>query len=164
MSLNGNIAGPDGTYTWASREDWESFQAMYKKAGCIIIGRNTYDKLKGKSTFPTDGCTCVVMTRDRSLQSQNPNIIITQDSPRNVLGMLEKKGFREVLIGGGGKINSLFMKQRLINEIYIDIEPIILSRGIPLFADSDFKSHLKLLGIKKLTNNQTIQLHYKVLK
>lgn len=163
MSLNAKIAGPDGTYAWASKEDWESFQERYKKAGCIIIGRNTYDKLKNKPSFPTKGCTCVVVTHDRSLQNQNPSIIVTHDSPRNVLGMLEKKGFKQVLIGGGGEINSLFMKQGLIDEIYIDIEPVILGHGIPLFAESDFKSKLHLLSTKKL-NHHTLQLHYQVLK
>lgn len=47
---------------------------------------------------------------------------------------------------------------------YIDIEPLILGRGIPLFADGDFAPRLKLLGVKTLTNNQTVQLHYKVIK
>lgn len=164
MSLNAKIADPDGTYAWASTEDWESFQTQYKKAGCIIIGRNTYDKLKDKPTFPTDGCTCVVMSSDKKVISHHPKAIITRDSPRDILNMLKIKGFKEILIGGGGEINSLFMKEGLIDEVYIDIEPIILGRGIPLFADSDFKSRLQLLEVKKLTNNQTIQLHYKVLK
>jgi len=48
--------------------------------------------------------------------------------------------------------------------LYIDIEPLILGRGIPLFADGDFEARLKLLGLKTLTNHQTIQLHYKVIK
>lgn len=163
MSLNGKIANPDGTYAWASQEDWESFQERYKKAGCIIIGRNTYDKLKDKSSFPTKGCVCVVMTHDTSLQSQHPNIIITHDSPRDVLGMLKDKGFREVLIGGGGKINSLFMKENLIDEVLIDIEPVVLGLGIPLFAESDFDAKLHLLSTKKL-NHHTLQLHYRVIK
>lgn len=163
MSLNGKIAGLDGTYSWASKEDWESFQARYKKAGCIIIGRNTYDTLKDKPTFPSKGCVCVVVTHDRSLQNQNPSIIVTHDSPRDVLGMLENKGFTEVLIGGGGEINSLFMKENLIDEVLIDIEPVILGHGIPLFADSDFKSKLHLLSTKKL-NQHTLQLHYRVIR
>ena len=164
MSLNGKIANPDGTYPWASKEDWENFQAMYKKAGCIIIGRNTYDKLRDKPSFPTKGCTCIVMSNNNTLTSHHPKIVITHDSPQSILNMLEKKGFKQVLIGGGGDINSLFMKEGLIDEVYIDIEPLILGRGISLFSDSDFESRLKLLAIKKLANNQTIQIHYKVLK
>lgn len=163
MSLNGKIANPDGTYHWASKEDWENFRAQYKKAGCIIIGRNTYDKLKDKPSFPTKGCTCVVVTHDRSLQNQNPSIIITQDAPRDILKMLANKGFTEVLIGGGGQINSLFMKENLIDEVLIDIEPLIVGRGIPLFAESDFDAKLHLLSTKKL-NQHTLQLHYRVMK
>ncbi|PIP24236.1 MAG: deaminase, partial [Candidatus Nealsonbacteria bacterium CG23_combo_of_CG06-09_8_20_14_all_37_18] len=50
-----------------------------------------------------------------------------------------------------------------IDEIFIDIEPIILGKGIPLFRDKDFKRNLKLVGQKKISESE-IQLHYKVLK
>ena len=163
MSLNAKIANADGTYPWASKKDWESFQAQYKKAGCIIIGKNTYDKLRNKSSFPTKGCTCVVMSNNKTFTSDHPKVIVTHDSPIDILNMLEKKGFKQVLIGGGGEINSLFMKQGLIDEVYIDIEPVVVGQGIPLFADGDLKARLILLGMKKLTNRQTIQLHYRVL-
>ncbi len=162
MSLNGKIANPDGMYAWASKEDWESFQLHYKKARCIIIGRNTYEKLKNIPSFPTNRCTCVVMTHDTTLQSSHPRIIVTQNSPRNVLKTLESKGFTEVLIGGGGEINSLFMKQSLIDELYITIEPIVFGKGIPLFIESDFEKKLQLLSVNNL-NKHTLQLHYRVI-
>ncbi len=164
MSVNGKIANPDGAYPWASKEDWESFQRMYTKVGCIIIGKKTYDKLKDKPTFPTAGCTCVVMSKDKTFTCNHPRVIAAHDSPFDTLTMLEKKGFKQVLIGGGGQINSLFMKQGLIDEVYIDIEPIVVGKGVPLFAESDFQSCLKLISVKTLPNHQTIQLHYKVLK
>lgn len=53
-------------------------------------------------------------------------------------------------------------KEGLIDEIYIDIEPLVLGHGILLFADGDFAPRLKLLGIKTLPNNQTVRLHYQV--
>lgn len=56
-----------------------------------------------------------------------------------------------------------FMKEGLINEIYLDVEPLIFGKGIKLFADSDFEYNLELLEVNKLNEN-TVQLHYKVIK
>lgn len=55
------------------------------------------------------------------------------------------------------------MKEGLVDEIYLDIEPIVLGKGIQLFEDADFESKLELLETRKFSNNE-IQLHYKVLK
>jgi dihydrofolate reductase len=55
------------------------------------------------------------------------------------------------------------MEENLVDEIFIDIEPIILGKGIPLFRDKDFERNLKLVGQKKISENE-IQLYYEVLK
>ena len=79
------------------------------------------------------------------------------------MSILEKHGFKKILVGGGGKINSSFMKEGLVDEIIIQIEPLIFGKGIKLFADEDFEAKLKLLETKMLSKNE-IQLHYKVKK
>jgi dihydrofolate reductase len=66
------------------------------------------------------------------------------------------------MVCGGGS-NAGFMKENLIAEIYLDIEPIVFGKGIRLFAESEFETKLRLLEIKKLADNE-IQLHYQVLK
>jgi dihydrofolate reductase len=55
------------------------------------------------------------------------------------------------------------LAENLVDEIYLDIEPIAFGSGIPLFRDKDFECKLKLLGQKNISDNE-IQLHYAVLK
>lgn len=76
---------------------------------------------------------------------------------------MHEQGFETIMVCGGGGLNTSFMKENLIDEIYLDIEPIIFGKGIKLFEDSNFEAKLKLLGVKKLSSNE-IQLHYKVIK
>lgn len=164
MTVNGKIAGIDNDTSWTSKEDWEGFLGMCKKVGNAIIGRRTYEMVRKEGTQLSDILT-VVLTHDPALLSKkSPHTIFTDKHPRDVLALLEEKGFKEALVAGGGILNSAFLKEGLIDELYIDIEPLILGRGIPLFADGDFESRLKLLGVITLSNNQTIQLHYKVIK
>lgn len=164
MTVNGKIAKPDGDSEFTSEEDSALFLSMCKKIGNAIIGKNTYDYIQSKGYQQKDILT-VVLTHDTALLSkQSPHTVFTDKRPRDVVAMLGEKGFKEVLIAGGGIVNSAFLKEGLIDELYIDIEPLILGRGIPLFADGDFEPRLKLLEVKQLDNHQTIQLHYQVIQ
>ena len=55
------------------------------------------------------------------------------------------------------------MKENLIDENYLDVEPITFGKGIRLFVESDFEAKLKPLETKKFSDSE-IQLHYQVLK
>lgn len=164
MTVNGKIAGVDDDTSWTSKEDWEGFRAMCKKVGNAVIGRRNYEMVKRENTQLGDILT-VILTHDATLLAKrSTHTIFTNKQPRDVIAMLKDKGYKEALVCGSGILNSAFLKEGLIDEIYIDIEPLILGRGIPLFADGDFHPRLKLLEFKTLSNNQTIQLHYKVIK
>lgn len=164
MTVNGKIAGTGDDTSWTSKEDWDGFRTMCNKIGNAVIGRKTYDMVKKEGTQLNDVLT-IVLTHDAALLAkQSPHTIFTDKHLRDVIAMLGKKGFKEALVAGGGILNSAFLKEGLIDEMYIDIEPLVLGRGIPLFADGDFAPRLKLLEVKTLTNHQTIQLHYKIIK
>ncbi len=163
MTVNGKIAKPDGDSEFTSKEDNKLFVAMCKKVGNAIIGKNTYTYIHSKGYQQSDILT-VVLTHDATLLAKrSAHTIFTDKHPRDVLAMLKEKEYKEALVCGGGILNSSFLKEGLIDEIYIDIEPLILGRGIPLFADGDFQPRLKLLEVKTLTNRQTVQLHYQVI-
>ena len=89
------------------------------------------------------------------------NLKLNKEQPEEAIKHLETLGFQEALVLGGSKINSSFMKNGLVDEIYLDVHAHILGQGIPLFAPADFEYKLELLEIKKLSE-QTLQLHYKV--
>ena len=76
---------------------------------------------------------------------------------------MKGKGFTSALVGGGGKLNASFMKENLVDEIYLDVEPVVLGKGVKLFDDGEFEKSLELLVIKKISKDE-IQLHYKVKK
>lgn len=163
MTVNGKIAGIDDDTSWTSKEDWAGFFAKAQEIGVIIIGRKTYEAIKKENTLIPGIKLRIVVTHDTPKDTP-PHTIFTDQNPHQILNIVTSHGFSTAMVAGGGQINSLFLKAGLIDELYIDIEPLVLGRGIPLFADGDFEARLKLLGVKTLSNHQTIQLHYKVLK
>ena len=54
------------------------------------------------------------------------------------------------------------MIEGLVDEIYIDIVPLIFGSGVRLFKEGDFNAKLRLNGIKMLSK-QVMQLHYRVI-
>ncbi len=91
------------------------------------------------------------------------NVLITDKSPKDIIDLLEERKFNEVFLAGGGQLNSSFLKENLVDEIYLDVEPIVFGKGIKVFAEGDFEHDLELMEINKL-NKDTVQLHYKVLR
>lgn len=160
ITANGMIACKNGDSDWVSAADTKSFEAICKKIGAVVIGYNTYQVLGDDGIL--DGVLYVVLTH-KNIPNEKPNVLFISQSPKDTLLMLESKGYKGVLIAGGADVNAQFLKEKLVDEIYLDVEPLIIGDGIPLFKEGNFDCELKLIETKKLSS-QTVQLHYKVLK
>ena len=163
ITANGYIFGENDDTSWVSPEDFESQAKVAKRAGNIVYGRRTYDIGVKENTVPVLSCLNVVVTSKSKQMETKKHFLFTDKKPRAIIKMLEEKGFSEILVAGGSILNNAFIKENLIDEIYLDIEPIILGKGSPLFVPTDIKLNLKLLELNKLSD-QTIQLHYQVVK
>lgn len=163
MTVNGYIAKENDDTGFVSAVEWDSFRKMIKQVGNMIVGRRTYEIMQKEDGFGgIKKIVAVVVTRNKSFKTSQPHHLIA-GSPKEALAILEKQGFGKALVAGGGKLNSSFLKEGLIDEIYLDLEPVILGRGIQLFYPEDFEFSLELLGMNKLNEN-LIQLHYVIKK
>ncbi len=160
MTANGMIATEDDNTPWLKAE-WKSFEAAQKKAGNYIMGRRTFDVSLTANCFPYHGLN-IVMTKQKIDNKWGDNVVFVK-TPQEAINVLKNKKFKTAFLGGGGQANAAFMKENLVDEIILDIEPMIFGKGIKLFAEGDFQSKLKLIGIKKLSKDE-IQLRYKVVK
>jgi len=160
ISLNGMIAKSDDNTSWISKEEWDSYSLAVRNAGCLIVGHRTYGILTKQPEFSEFKDVKLVVVAQENFQTLAPNHLVAH-SPKEALEIL--KDFEKVVVAGGGALNASFAEENLIDEIFIDIEPIILGQGIPLFRDKNFERNLKLVGQKKISESE-IQLHYEVLK
>lgn len=164
ISANGIIARVNNEEDFLSHENWNTLLELTHKTKCMIWGRKTYDIVKTwekKYIEELKDTTKVIISNDLKLKLEEN--YLTAFSPREALKKLEDLGFTQVVISGGSTLNSSFAKEGLIDEIIVNIEPVIIGKGIPLFKQEEFDINLKLLAIKKL-NDKIIQLHYQVIK
>lgn len=166
-TINGLIAKENDDVSWVSETEWEGFSGMIKKTGNMIIGRRTYEMMLKNDEFNKSNLNkikTVVLANDASLKIHNPQFIFIAKSPKEALNILLKQGFEAIMVCGGGELNGSFMKENLVDEIFLDIEPAAFSKGTKLFGDkADFEAKLEVIGVKNISPNE-IQLHYKVLK
>lgn len=159
ISVDGLIKGENDTANsnWITDAEWDFFNSAVLNAGSLVVGKTTYLEQSG---FPQFKDVKVVVVSKNNLETFNPDHLVAH-SPKEALELL--KDFNEVLVVGGGLLNASFMDEDLVDEIYLDVEPVILGQGIPLFKGKDFQKDLKLLGIKNISDNE-LQLHYEVIK
>ncbi|MDE2079705.1 MAG: dihydrofolate reductase family protein, partial [Patescibacteria group bacterium] len=103
----------------------------------------------------------VIVSHNKNLKLDDG--FIRANSPRGAINILDKRGFKEVILCGGGVSNTAFARLGLIDEMAVNIEGVVIGRGVSLFAPSKFELPLRLVGIRKISSN-IVQLRYKVSK
>jgi dihydrofolate reductase len=159
---NGKIAREGHKENFVSAANWRLFVRIVKQVGSVIIGRTTFEVAAKSGVFPIRNALNVVMTRKKVENRWGKDALFTDKSPKEVLRMLQGMGYKKVIMAGGSGVSTSFIKQKLIDEIRLDFQPVMFGRGTPIFVDDDFDAKLRLLGIKKLSKNE-VQLRYRVL-
>jgi dihydrofolate reductase len=163
ISINGYIAREDGGEDFLSHDNWETLCEIAKGCDSMVVGRKAYEAVQGwgeEYSYDTvAGVQKVVVSRNSSFVSGESYVIA--GSPMDAVSKMEDMGLENMLVTGGANLNSSFMKEGLIDEIIINIEPYVLGGGIPIFSEEEFGYGLELLESKKLAHG-IMQLHYKV--
>jgi len=143
---------------WTGAADKKYFVQVTKEAGVMIMGSKTFDTI-GK-VLP--GRRNIVITRDEKRNSKNRDLIFTSQTPTKIVRDLETEGFTSAALIGGAIVNTLFMKENLIDEIHITIVPTFFGKGLSLFRES-MDIQMELLDVIKL-NSSHVLMKYKVKK
>jgi dihydrofolate reductase len=176
VSLDGFVAGPNGEIDWIYLEDeiFDDGHNVIKMGDTALYGRATYELMK--SYWPTAAANPTATRHDidhanwvnpalkivfsRTLKSSDwQNTRIVKDHIAEEVGRLKKQSGKNMILLGSPNLASTLMSQDLIDEFWLNINPIILGGGKPLFQDTSSVRKLKLLGSKAYKNG-VVNLHY----
>src|SRR3989344_2580955 len=149
ISVNGIIAREDGSEDFLSEENWQTFSGLVKE----------WDEGYGFDDFPE--VQRVVISDSPSYELDAGYTLAT--SPQDAIRHLQKAGFERALLTGGATNNSSFAKANLIDEVNLNVEPVIVGEGIPLFHPAAFDLPLELVETKPIGAG-VVQLRYNVRK
>lgn len=164
-TLDGKITkwGDPKVRSWSSSDDQNYFDTIWNATRIIIMGSGTYnpDPLK-----PTSNHLFIVMTRQPSKykSSEKPGQLeFTDETPSVLLKRVEKYGDEKILIVGGSQIATLFLREQLIDELWLTIEPKIFGVGSSFVTEEKLDINLNLLSTEKINEQGTLITKYRVI-
>lgn len=165
ISVDGKIAErPDQTsLDWTSKEDTKFFVEKTKEAGVVVMGARTFATI-GK---PLKGRRLIVLSNRRDPQSGNRRgprtppegtVEFANMSPSQLVKMLEEQSHDAVVVAGGASVYSQFLREGLVTDLYLTVEPFLFGDGVPLVSGVQ-RIRLRLVEARPL-GETAVLLHY----
>ncbi len=151
-------------HSWRSKEDELHFNTTRDNAKLIIMGSKTYEAAKDFMEHK-DGRLRIVLTKNPNKYNEKKipcRLEFTNETPVKLMQRLESQGFETGILVGGAHTNTQFLKDNLVDEIWITIEPYLKGIGLNTAADT-VDVYLKLISSEKLNDRGTLLLKYKVI-
>ena len=152
-------------YSWSSIEDQKHFFSLIKKNNLIVMGRATYEASKPVIKLEKDKLRIVLTQSPKKYLNQTikGQLEFTDESPEKLLKRLSLLKYKKMLLVGGGTINGLFLKENLVDELYLTIEPKLFGRGKNIVEGQLLNTSLKFVSVKKINKMGTLLLRYKII-
>ena len=162
-SVNGNITSGKSDSDWVDKADWKMFHKVITDSGVMVMGSETYKQFA--TDFPQKGALNVVVTKKKNLLAKNiKGVLFTNKSPKELITELSKQGYKQIALIGGETLNTSFIKENFIDEVYVDIHPLLIGKGLRLFGEiNKYFKKLKLMNVTKM-DHDLVLLRYKVTK
>lgn len=160
MSVNGMAARENDSTDFLARE-WPLFVELARQTGALVWGRRTHELVRGygQALQLFDGLGRIVVSHNPHLPLEPGWHVAT--SPQEALDLFAEAGHEQALLGGGATLNASFVHAGLINEVIINMDSVIVGRGVPIFAPQAFEVPLHLLEMKQ-AGDEIVQLRYEV--
>jgi dihydrofolate reductase len=161
MSLDGYIAGPEESgfdllFQWYGNGDVELPSASpdvpaprisaasaelvgqeWAAIGALVVGRHLYDMTNAWGGRHPMGVTTVVLTHRRPADRPEDDenfVFVTDGIEAAVAKATELAGGRNVAVNGGQMARQA-LEAGLLDEVGVELVPVVLGAGTPLFAD-----------------------------
>jgi dihydrofolate reductase len=135
-SLDGYIARLDGSLDFLHLTPSNySMGPFFKTIDVALMGRKTYEvgvRMSG-GKFVSHGLCCYIFSRSLP-EGERDGAVFVRDDPKKVVEELRRKKGKDIWLAGGGVLTREFLKEDLVDELYLGIVPVLIGEGIPLFA------------------------------
>jgi dihydrofolate reductase len=99
--------------------------------------------------------------KDREVKGR---LEFTNESPARLAGRFKSANTATMMVVGGPHIATSFLKEELIDEIWLTIEPRIYGKGGNFVIEQELDIELRLIACEQVNPEGTLITKYKVLK
>jgi dihydrofolate reductase len=155
ISLDGYIAGPDDDLSWLTEPGSEQvgdpgtvdFPSFMEQTGAILMGRRTFDIVKGFGGEWPYGTTPVLVATSRPLPEAPASVCGCHGNITELCeGARRVAGDRNVYLDGGNLISQA-IEAGCVDELILTVAPVLLGQGTPLYQGEKLhRFHAEHLG------------------
>lgn len=162
MTIDGYVAGPNGELDWMIY-DWDDELKNYvgvitEPVEYIVLGRKLAEgfipywaKIASNHDHPeylagkkfTD--TSKIVFTKTMVRPIWENTVLAKGDLVQEITQLKKQGGQDIIAYGGATFVSALIKNELIDEFYLFINPVVLGNGMTIFKTIESKQNLKLI-------------------
>ncbi|MGW3665521.1 dihydrofolate reductase family protein [Streptomyces sp. NPDC005141] len=167
VSLDGFIEGPNREIDWhrVDAEMLRQFNEEIREYGALLSGRVTHELMAGfwptADKDPQSTPEMVEFARiwrnipkvvfSRTLQHADWHTTVVREFVPEEIRALKAQSGGDLALSGAG-LAAEFLRHDLVDQIRLNVHPVLIGRGKPLFAESDAPTDLRLTETRRYGN------------
>ena len=160
MSLDGFIAGPDGSADWIVADPDIDFAELFAQFDTFLMGRHTYEWLLNANGPPMPG---QVLVFSKSLrQGDHPAVRIVGSDETAVINDLRNQTGKDIWLFGGGQLFRTLVEKGLVDTVEVAVIPVLLGAGLPLLPPPAPRTSLQLTRHHVHPKSGIVSLEYDI--
>lgn len=145
-SLDGFIARKDGGIDWLlfTKDAQAVMAASWQSTDAILMGRKTWEVAAAGAGGGADGgMSSYVFSRTLTSLPTKGATLVRDDAASFVKKLKEAPG-KDITVMGGGDFARSLLAAGVVDEIGLNVHPVLLGSGIPFFVDPQRQVDLEL--------------------
>jgi dihydrofolate reductase len=152
-SLDGMFARPDGGVDWLlwSDEVAAIMAEVWTTFDTVVMGRKTYQAAVAAGQaggYP--GVRNYVFSR--TLSEVPSGVTLVHDDAAEFVRALKEESGRDLCVMGGGEMAHSLFEAGLIDQVGLNVHPLLLGSGVPVFHPMPRQIDLELVECRPLKN------------
>jgi dihydrofolate reductase len=144
-SLDGFLAGRDGALDWLhmSKDVEAVMTKFWAGTDALLFGRKTWEQAGGGGGGSANGMKSYLFSRTLKKAPRKGIELVTEDAGAFVRQLKQQPG-KDILVMSGGNFAASLFEAGVIDEVGLNIHPLLLGSGVPAFLDAGARVTLDL--------------------
>ena len=159
VSLDGYIAGPGDAMDWLLwSDDARKISAdSWKGVDTMLMGRKTYEFAARSGGGGTSKIKTYIFSRTMA-QAPEGAELVRGDAAGFVRALKTGPG-GDIIVMGGGELGASLIAGGVVDEVGLNLHPVLLGGGVPMFAPIASRVELELIEARPIARGCVLLLY-----
>ena len=153
-SLDNFFARKDDSVDWLlwCKEVNQIMKDYWKNIDTVVMGRRTYEVALKMGSDGGSGPGIKTYVFSRTIKKSSKKLTFVSEDAASFVRRLKEEDGKDICVMGGGVLAKSLFEAGLIDEVGLNIHPVLLGSGIPLFYEISHQIDLELVKCQQLSN------------